>query len=115
MKLMELGERTGCHQRPDRSFFYHGYQFPVCARCTGVLFGFLLAVPVYFLFGFSLLPALAGISLMLLDWLLQAMKIKESNNGRRLISGILGGYGVMSVQLAIISFIWNVVVLRLIP
>ena len=25
-----------CHQRPDRSFFIDGHQFPVCARCTGL-------------------------------------------------------------------------------
>jgi uncharacterized membrane protein len=25
-----------CHQRPERSFFWGGHQFPVCARCTGL-------------------------------------------------------------------------------
>jgi uncharacterized membrane protein len=25
-----------CHQRPERSFFWAGHQFPVCARCTGL-------------------------------------------------------------------------------
>jgi uncharacterized membrane protein len=25
-----------CHQRPERSFFLDGHQFPVCARCTGL-------------------------------------------------------------------------------
>ena len=25
-----------CHQRPERSFFFDGHQFPVCARCTGL-------------------------------------------------------------------------------
>ena len=25
-----------CHQRPERSFFFDGFQFPVCARCTGL-------------------------------------------------------------------------------
>jgi uncharacterized membrane protein len=25
-----------CHQRPERSFFLNGDQFPVCARCTGL-------------------------------------------------------------------------------
>ena len=34
---MKIGAKLGCHQRSDRSFFYHGYQFPICARCTGVL------------------------------------------------------------------------------
>jgi hypothetical protein len=25
-----------CHQRPDRSFFTHGVQWPVCGRCAGL-------------------------------------------------------------------------------
>ena len=28
--------RVICHQRPERSFFLDGDQFPVCARCTGL-------------------------------------------------------------------------------
>jgi uncharacterized membrane protein len=27
---------TICHQRPERSFFLHGRQFPVCGRCAGL-------------------------------------------------------------------------------
>src|SRR5947207_10806493 len=29
-----------CHQMPARSFFIAGHQFAVCARCTGLYFGF---------------------------------------------------------------------------
>jgi len=25
-----------CHQRPERSFFIFGFQFFLCARCTGI-------------------------------------------------------------------------------
>ena len=25
-----------CHQRPERSFHFHGVQLPVCARCAGL-------------------------------------------------------------------------------
>lgn len=31
-----------CHQIPDRSFHVGGVPLPVCARCTGIYFGFLL-------------------------------------------------------------------------
>jgi uncharacterized membrane protein len=30
-----------CHQLPDRSFFIHEHQTPLCARCTGMYVGFL--------------------------------------------------------------------------
>ena len=40
IKLMEIGAMTGCHQMPERSFFFKGYQFPVCERCTGLLIGY---------------------------------------------------------------------------
>ena len=34
-----------CHQRPERSFFVHAQQLPVCARCTGLYAGAALAGP----------------------------------------------------------------------
>ena len=37
----------GCHCRSDRSFYWKGTQFPICARCTGELVGILLC-PVTF-------------------------------------------------------------------
>jgi uncharacterized membrane protein len=30
-----------CHQMPDRSFFVHDHQYPLCARCTGMYLGFI--------------------------------------------------------------------------
>ena len=41
--LMAVGHRAGCHQRADRSFYWKGRKFPLCARCTGVLVGYILA------------------------------------------------------------------------
>jgi uncharacterized membrane protein len=32
-----------CHQRPERSFFLHGVQLPVCARCAGLYAGAAIA------------------------------------------------------------------------
>lgn len=32
-----------CHQRPERSFFLHGVQLPVCARCAGLYSGAAIA------------------------------------------------------------------------
>ncbi|MEE0456852.1 MAG: DUF2085 domain-containing protein, partial [Anaerovibrio sp.] len=29
---------------PSRSFFIHGYQMPLCARCTGIIVGEVLGL-----------------------------------------------------------------------
>lgn len=43
--LIYLAGSVVCHQLPERSFFWtNGVQFPVCARCTGLYLGALLAV-----------------------------------------------------------------------
>ena len=49
--------------------------------------------------------------IMLVDWLVQFFKIKSSTNLRRLLTGILGGYGLMNVYVLLIiklSLIINV-------
>lgn len=104
---MMLGEKTGCHQLPERSFFIKGYQFPVCARCTGVLVGYLIAMPVFALKGICVTVSIMGTVIMFLDWMLQATGIKQSTNSRRFITGLLGGFGIMSVQLYLISKVIN--------
>lgn len=83
----------GCHCRADRSFFYRGKQFPICARCTGELFGMIVAIvtvmvyqPDWRLCVISLLPLFA-------DGLIQLCTSYESYNFRRLWTGILFGYG----------------------
>ena len=40
-----------CHQLPERSFHLAGYQFAVCARCTGLYTGFAFATLFYPLTG----------------------------------------------------------------
>ena len=42
--FMHIGKYSGCHQMPERSFFINGMQFPLCARCTGILVGYLVGV-----------------------------------------------------------------------
>ena len=96
-----LGNHSGCHQLPERSFFYKTKQFPVCARCTGVFAGQVLAL-ITGLFG----TVHTGICLLFLavmgsDWGIQALKIKESTNLRRFITGILGGFGLFSIYIKI--------------
>ncbi len=93
IKLMDFAQCTGCHQRADRSFFYKGWQFPVCARCTGVFIGQILSCVVLLKKNRPVKTAFAGCAVMFIDWLLQELGIKESTNKRRLVTGVLGGFG----------------------
>lgn len=89
---------VGCHQLPERSFFYKGKQFPVCARCTGTWLGY-LTVPL-FLFNIVHLSWLITFILFIpnaLDGLTQALQWRESNNYLRLILGFASGFAFMSL------------------
>lgn len=104
--IRTLGNHSGCHQMPERSFFYHGKQFPVCARCTGVFFGFLAAV--FLLLFHRILPtkfAAFLLALMGVDWGLQALNIKESTNCRRAVTGFAGGLGLYSLYFRVFYMI----------
>lgn len=110
LRLMEIGRRAGCHQMEERSFSFRGYQFPVCARCTGVLLGQLLAIPLLIIgirFSWWALAILIGI--MGVDWLIQHLKIRESTNFRRLITGTTCGIGGLYLEFYAICFLIKLV------
>ena len=93
-----LGNQSGCHQLPERSLFYKGKQFPVCARCTGVTIGHLTAILLnLFRFQVSLVKSIFLLSVMGFDWGIQYFQVKESTNVRRLITGFMGGFGLFNI------------------
>lgn len=94
--IYEIGDQSGCHQMPERSFFYKGHQFPVCARCTGVAIGQLAAIIANFFMNIPFRISALFLAVMGLDWSLQEFKVKESTNIRRLFTGILGGFGLFN-------------------
>jgi len=100
-----------CHRLPERSFFYKGKQFPVCARCTGVFLGRLLALALYWFLKPVWWVVVLCALVMFVDWFIQHIELLESTNVRRLITGILGGYAVLSVEIhvvvVVIRFIWQ--------
>ena len=104
--IRTLGNYSGCHQMPERSFFYKGKQFPVCARCTGVFFGHMTAV-ILFLCGkkvpFRTCFSLMGI--MGFDWGIQEAGIMESTNHRRLVTGFCGGLGLFSFYGLLVRYV----------
>lgn len=107
LNLMRFGKKLGCHQKPERSFFYKGCQFPVCARCTGVILGELIAIVCLFMFKINWYILLLLLIPMGIDWGLQYLKILKSNNIRRLITGLLGGFSLTYVYYYLIVLIWK--------
>ncbi|MBU0494561.1 MAG: DUF2085 domain-containing protein [Chloroflexi bacterium] len=93
-----VGDWIGCHQIPERSFFFRGVQYPICARCTGVLLG-QLVTGIVAIGGFCM-PFTIGILLMVpmgIDWGIQYLGIQESTNVRRFVTGFLGGCGYVFI------------------
>lgn len=87
-----------CHQKPERSFFWKGRKFPVCARCTGIQLGY-ITLPI-FLFSVWTLNFWWTIALILptyVDGWSQAYLNRNSNNTFRLLTGLLAGVGIMSL------------------
>ncbi|MCP1111030.1 DUF2085 domain-containing protein [Ohessyouella blattaphilus] len=105
--IRTIGNHSGCHQLPERSFFYKGKQFPVCARCTGVTIGQIIAVIVAVFIRVPVNVSLGLLGLMGIDWGLQELHIKESSNRRRLLTGIGGGFGIFSLYIMIFRHIFT--------
>lgn len=110
IKLMTIGAKADCHQRADRSFFYKKYQFPICARCTGLIIGYIAAIASipFYLVDFRI--GVLCCSIMFLDWFIQFLKILESTNIRRLITGVVGGFGIITCEFHMILFVLLVIV-----
>lgn len=107
IKLMETGTYLGCHQIPERSFFVKGYQFPVCARCTGVVISAIVATVVFFKKKLPLKWCVGMSGVMLADWGLQYLEIKKSTNTRRFVTGLIGGFGYSTLHLYFYNWIYK--------
>ena len=107
IRLMKIGNTLGCHQMPERSFFFKGYQFPVCARCTGVIISAIIAIVVFFKKKISIKICIAMSNVMLFDWGIQYLNIKESTNQRRLLTGLVGGFGYSTLHLHFYYYIYR--------
>jgi len=98
-----FGKVFRCHQLPDRSFHLCGFQFPLCARCTGIFFGLVLVGPILCTFvPINMYVSLGLVALMVIDGFTQLKGWRQSNNILRLITGLGFGY-------AMVSFIFHIV------
>lgn len=104
---MKIGTYSGCHQMYERSFTYRGYQFPICARCTGIFIGQIIGL----ILGFrlDLLWSILLIIPMGIDGTVQLIKIKQSNNLRRVITGFIAGIAYINLLFNIFKIIKHLV------
>lgn len=107
IKIMTISRTfSGCHQKPERSFFIHGYQFPLCARCTGILLGYICSFLLLIL-GCSVSVRLCLVFLvpLILDGGIQLLFGILSNNIRRVATGILFGVGLIQLTVNIFTYL----------
>lgn len=105
--MMKIGKKMGCHQKSERSFFYKNYQFFLCARCTGILIGSFSALLIS-LFYINIFLNIIFMFIMILDGSIQYLNIYKSTNIRRLITGLLAGYGLVSTMIYVFLMIINI-------
>lgn len=99
----------GCHQLPERSFFFKGYQFPICARCTGIILGYIVAVLcIIFKYIINMPACLLLIFPMVLDGSVQYFTKYYSTNLKRVITGGLAGFAFIQFLINLIHFIISV-------
>lgn len=104
-----------CHQLPERSFYAEGHPFAVCARCTGIYFGFFLAV-----FAYPLIRSLSRTDTPAPKWLFVAATpllidagltlfgIWENTHTSRLLTGaLLGATAVFYVLPGLVDLALN--------
>lgn len=106
-KLMLMGARLGCHQMPERSFFVRGYQFPLCARCTGLMLGYIVAIATWHFI--DVLPTYSVLMCfpLILDGTTQYIHLRESNQILRFTTGVLCGIGSVRLEIMLMIMIAN--------
>ncbi len=126
--LLEKAKFIGyalCHQLPDRSFFFHEHQSPLCARCTGMYVGVLLgliflvvrrrthaarlpaAALISVLIGFVTIMGIDGIN-STISIIPGAPQLYHTTNVHRLVTGTLYGLAIAMLFMPVLSSaIWT--------
>lgn len=100
-----------CHKKPERSLFWKGKKFPLCARCTGIYLGY-LSLPLFLcnLINLNITISILMIIPTYIDGFIQAVFNLESTNMRRLVTGFISGIGTMSLTVIISKQIGNLLI-----
>ena len=112
LKGIDMDIFTFCHRRPERTLKIRGRYLPVCARCTGIYAGMLVFFSLQFFSEFNYGLNLFFVSILLLpmalDGTTQLLKLRESTNVIRLITGFICGIGYLMLLLVSIEIIQEV-------
>ncbi len=85
----------GCHTHESRSLYTRkGVKYPLCARCTGELVGIIIAIISCFFYRVPLYVAIILWVPLIIDGTVQMYTKYESTNTKRMITGLLFGYGI---------------------
>lgn len=114
-----------CHQIPERSFFFHEHQSPLCARCTGMYLGLMLGfiflvvrrrthaarLPssgiVSMLIGFITIMGIDGIN-STISIIPGAPQLYHTTNIHRIVTGTLFGIAIAMLFIPILtSAVWK--------
>lgn len=106
-----IGREPLCNHRPDRGLYIRGFCLPLCARCTGILAGAIAASTVRQVLDIheaGLLPLILSLVMIAptgIDGLVEYGFGIESNNPRRLVTGLIAGAGCVVLELAVVSLL----------
>lgn len=97
----------GCHCRSDRSLYYRGKQFPICARCTGELIGILVSFVLFWFWRPNFVSAIIMLIPLIIDGFVQRLSSYESNNFKRMVTGFLFGIGFAAIISITLLYAFN--------
>ncbi len=95
-----------CHQMDERSFHFGIRKYPLCARCTGIYVGLFAGLATGWFYTLPWSFALLFVLMMSIDGLVQLKTNYESNNFKRIVTGLLFGLAVVSLVSEIIQRIF---------
>lgn len=96
----------GCHQITKRTFIIKDRKMPICARCTGELFGIFFTLIYSLIFGIIPLSICLILMMpMIIDGTVQFKTKYESNNILRYITGFLFGFSIIEFHIILTIYV----------
>ena len=85
-----------CHRLSSRSFFVRNRQFHVCARCTGLIAGYMVSPLLLLVSDYASKLFIVSCTVLVVDGVTQLIKWRKSNNRLRVVTGFMTGATALS-------------------